>query len=213
MSTYIGSTRNSLSVQISGEDKVRALSTRYNLLPEQVQKASVRAINRALSSVRTLGARIARETYTAPTRELTQNIRVKNAKANDAAGQITFYGYRGVSLHLFQPRPKTQPNYKGVNPKKRNPRAGVSTKIKSQGTRKVKLGPNGEKPFWATMKSGHRALFYRTTNKPNPIQKLFGPSPITALLNKDAQSRLQDRADSVFSNRLKHEIKRLMEKM
>ncbi len=205
-------TNKGIGVKITGVHAVREISARYNLLPQEVKKASARAINRTLRSVRTLGARIAREAYTAPTRELTKRIVIKNAKANDNVGQISFAGTKGVPLHLFLPNPKVKPDWKGVSPLDRKPKAGVSTKIKKTGQRKVKFGPDGQKPFWVD-KNKARGLFYRFGKERNEIKPLFGPSPVQALMNDDAQKRLYEQADTTFNTRLQHEVKRIAEKM
>ncbi len=201
-----------LRVQVSGLAEVQEISARFNLLPQEMRKASARAINRTLQSVRALGARIARETYTAPTRELTKRIVVKNAKATDNEGQITFAGAKGVPLHRFLPNPRKKPDWRGVDPRKRKPEAGVSTKIKRAGQRKVKFGPDGQKPFWVHNERT-RGLYYRFGKRKDAIKPLFGPSPVQALLNDEAQSRLFEQADSTFSARLQHEVRRILERM
>ena len=198
------------NIHISGLDEVRELSNRFNLLPQKVQTASARAINRALTAVRALGKAIAKEAYTAPAKELAKGIKTKQATRGDLEGNVEFRSGRGVPLHWFQPSPRKRPDWKNKPVNKRNPKAGISTKIKKSGQRKVKLSDKGQKPFFIPMKNGEIRLFYRTSKKSLPIEKAFGPSPVQALLKEDAQRRLEERGQEVFSKRFRHEFRRII---
>lgn len=135
------------------------------------------------------------------------NIREKTdiKSGADFSGELIFSGRRGVGLRNFRPSPGRAPDWKGVAPKKRKPRAGVSSTILRGGKRKVYTGPEGEKPFWARAKQGFMALFYRDkiTDK---LQMLYGPSPIQAL-GRSATEMLEDVAEDSLAKNMQRALR------
>lgn len=127
----------------------------------------------------------------------------------DSALMIEFTGPVGAGLVHFAPRPSFQPDWRGIPPKRRNPRAGVSSIIIKGGKRKVYAGPNGEKPFWARTKQGFMALFYRGKPPKNSLVMLFGPSPMQAL-GRSAEAPLRLAAEEGLETNLEREMRAVM---
>lgn len=201
-----------LHISISASAELDRLRGELWALPDEVEKATARALNRTLQSIRAEGIRISREAYTAKGADIRANTSIIRASRNRLYGYVVFQGRHGMPMGSFEATPK-KTNFKGVPVTARVPRDGIAVKIKRGGQSKVRTGPGGEKSFWG-WQDKRPTLFYRRKDvpqgSPNALRPLFGPSPIQVLLNKEAGERLQNRADEQFRKRLEHEVSAML---
>ncbi len=213
------------------------LGRKMRILPQDTRGAISRAINRTLEMIKTEGVRIARDRYTAKNADISKHTRILKSNKETLQGHVFFSGKKGVPLGDFKATPKINPNWKGVKPKDRKPKLGVSVQIKSTqagGTFKTRRAPNGEKLFWA-WKSGYLRLVYREKGTRSPALRergrsktadedkinqeetttinLYGPSPIQALMSKESTVRLQKKANEALEKRIQHEMQREIDKL
>lgn len=187
------------------EEAIDRCRTTLEALGKNSGLALARATNRSLEAVRTEATRIARSAYTARQQKLFDNIFVLRATSRKPSGELEIIGSKGLSLIHFQARP----NLPGKRPKK-----GVSTKVRRDGPRSVRITPGYTKPFILKKRQGGYGIFIRKTGSRfrdwDALQMLWGPSPIQALQRQEDQERLVERAADVFPRRLEHEIDALL---
>lgn len=159
-------------------------------------KAISRSINRALTAIGAEAGRIAKERYTAKPRKLFDVMDIRKAVRGGLMGQIHIGGKPGLSLIHF----KARPNQPG-----RRPRAGVTAQVKKGGQRRVYGKPGFDKPFVMRKAQGGYGVFVRRHGS-KALEMLLGASPPQALGSPDAASRIQNRAEQMFMQRLNHEI-------
>lgn len=104
-------------------------------------KVVKRAVDRTMGTMKTTISRIARETLNIRKADLDKGIGVKKYDDATASGRVTI---EGASLPVYDFHPQ-QDMYRGV-----------SVQIKKRGARKFIAGA-----FIATMKSGHKGVFWR----------------------------------------------------
>lgn len=179
-----------------------------------INKALRSALRGTLKNVRTQSVRIARQRYThVDIRRLAIAEKINFAEGFYEAS-LFFSGRRGMGLRHFRPSPGKNPNWRGVDPRKRKPLAGVSSIIIKGRGRKIYTGPNGEKPFWAKAKQGFMALFYREqqSGKNDGVRRLhmlYGPSPIQAL-GKVSQKQIEKIAQEALSKNVDRALRAAM---
>ena len=166
---------------------------------QKARAALARALNRTLTAVRTEATRIARTTYTARRKKLFDNIFISRAGRGKLEGVLEIHGSPGVSLIHFEATPN-RPQRPAARPAD-----GVSARILRSGSRKVARSPKSgrSKSFIIRKPQGGYGVFVRHGQE---LEMLFGPSPVQALQREDNQERMIERADEVFSRRLRHEL-------
>jgi len=189
-----------MTIDVVNEDVVMAA---LQAMPSKVAKAAVRAMNRAITSSRTAMTReIARDTGLRST-AVRNAIPVRQATAAQPEAKIST-SLRRIPLEKFRAR--------GPEPSRGKGR-GVSYRLPG--------GSGGRLPhaFLATMQSGHRGVFKRSTEKfmrdqrPGWKQKrpaiieLFGPS-LGHVFEKHRPLGIQ-RLVEAFHTNFDHELSRL----
>lgn len=177
-------------------------------LPDDCKKAVARAVNRTLEAVRAEAVRVGREAYTAKAESLRKGSRIRKATAANPYGVLELRGRRGIPLVQFLPQPDTPPNWKGVHPRRRAPKEGVSSQVKRGGARYVHT-KDGHKPFFAAPR-GELGLWVRIGPGRSDLRQRFGPSPIQAFSRPGAKERLEAKARETFPKRLRHEVDALL---
>lgn len=177
----------------------QAISRLRGALDEkQVKKAAQYARSRSFRAAKALGAKMAREVYTARASAI-KNRFIASSHDNGAEGGLRFSGFPGLYMSEFMPRPG--------KPDAARPKKGVTVKVKRSGPRYVPPGkkPGGSKPFLAPIKKKGPELgvFVRYGKDRN---MLFGPSPIQALLSHERQEKVRERIEEIFERRLEHEL-------
>lgn len=192
-----------MSITITAEGVDAAMARMRETLEavgeQKARTALVRAINRTLDTVRAEAARIARTTYTARQKKLFDNIFINRAGRGKLEGVLEIHGSPGMSLIHFEAMPN-RPQRPGSRPAD-----GVRVRIRKDGSRKVARShkPGGSKSFIIRKPQGGYGVFVRHGQE---LEMLYGPSPVQALQRADSQERLVERAEDVFSRRLRHEL-------
>ena len=180
-------------------DIENALANLGGVLDEkQIKRAIYAARSRSLKAAQELGAKLAREEYTAKKSKIKN--RFKGTMLNDGAqAGVRFTGFPGLNLIHFLARPN--------KPDAPRPKKGVTVKVKRDGGRYVPPGkkPGGSKPFIAPIYKNRPELgiFVRYGKERN---MLYGPSPIQALQSPERQEKIRDRIAEIFEKRLVHEL-------
>ena len=192
--------RFDITMSLNGKKDVdKALAGLFGALDKkQIQKAIRSARSRSLKAGRELGAKLAREVYTARKSSIKNRFVATVLNGGQDAG-VRFNGYPGLNLIHFLARPNS--------PDAPRPKKGVTVKVKRDGQRYVPPGkkPGGSKPFVARLKKkgSELGIFVRYGKDRN---MLFGPSPIQALLNPKRQEKVRERIEEMFAKRLEHEL-------
>lgn len=179
-------------------------------LGEYRKKAPVvlyRAINRAAANLKTNAAKEVRKTYIIKAGEVKSTFSISRATSKRIVAAVTSRG-GALGLEKFkvlpnQPRP-------GRPPKKLRVQVRKDTGVKGLLSAFV-ASANGNRVF--ERDKGRTRHVKRNDGKWTelPIHRLFGPPIPIMLENKGVRSSLEAEAEKVFSARLEHEIKRVLE--
>ena len=232
---------DALEVKVNGLDMLEDVKRQFLFAPQGLEKAARNAMNHALNAVRAEGVRTAREKYTAKARAIRAAARIKRATAKVIEGYVDFSGRVGIPIAEFETRPKGMPNWKGVDPRKRQPAEGVQVRILKGGPFSAVAAPSGEKSFFGPWK-GFMNVWYRDRSSKAPARQwiknmnlysrlvekkgrewmrnrwrgcmhpLFGPSPIQALTSDEAGDRLAAYGQDDFRSQLANQVKLLFRK-
>lgn len=190
----------SLSANGSRDIEIALANLGAALDEKQIKRAIYAARSRSLKAAQEIGAKLAREVYTAKKSKIKN--RFKGIILNNGAlGGVRFTGFPGLNLIHFLARPNTD-----TAPR---PKKGVSVKVKQAGARYVPKGKQGNssKPFVAKIYKNRpeMGIFVRY-GRGKKRHMLYGPSPIQALHSPERQEKIRDRIAEVFEKRLTHEL-------
>lgn len=192
----------SASIFIDGKEDVDRILSYISSISDQklIKKAMFAARSRSLQAGKALGARLAREEYTAKASKIKKRmIATITRDGEDAA--LRFSGFPGMNLFEFLPKPNTD-----TGPR---PKQGVSVKVKRKGPRYVPKGKqeNSSKPFIAKIyKNGSDLGIFVRYGRGQKRHMLFGPTPIQALYSWERQDKIRVRIEDTFYKRFVHEI-------
>ena len=178
---------------VSAGDALRLARKRLAGIPGGVEKALVRAVNRAAAQSKTAAVRKAAEIYTAKGKDVRPTMAVKKATASSPEATITSRG-----PHLGLEHFKHRPTKDTTGAKRRRIRVAVK--------REGGLKPLGASFVW------QGKIFRRKTTKSLPVSKLSGPSVPEMLGNEEVREAVETTANEVIARRIDHEAKRLLEK-
>ena len=163
-----------------------------------MSQSNRRALNRALSPIRTLAIRIARDELGLKRKDALRRLFINQATTSRPEASLKISG-RPLPLAFFSPRPKTVRlnSGKGQRPKSR---VGVTALI--GGTRTIV--PGG---FLAQLKSGKTGVFQRVGSRRLPIKemktdqlvKVFEQGSVFRSIREEMLSRYGREYDSAFS--------------
>lgn len=174
-----------ISVTMTGDDK---LSVDLAGQPAKVERAGVRAVNRAIQAARTVMAR-----------EMSRDLNLRVGVVREALRMRTASATRpdaDLSASKLKRIPVIDMSANGPYPSRGRGR-GVSWR--NQGQRK-----RDPKAFIAVMRTGHRGVFKRVTTRRLKIVELRGPSlgEVFAKFKPVGMARLRE----VFATAFKHEF-------
>lgn len=175
-----------ITITVDGDERV---AQELLAKPDAVTRATVRALNRAINSARTVAVRgIAGDTGLAA-RDVRDALRMREATWShpDAVLAASLKRIPLIKFHARGPEPS-----RGRGP-------GVTYRLR---------GSRGRHPhaFLATMPTGHRGVFVRKPGARRlPIQQLYGPS-LGAVFDK-FRAAAKARAQEVFTTNFDHEMK------
>ena len=178
--------------------------------PKQFNTSLKNAINRAMDAAKTQGKREITQRYTIKQKDVAENTKPKRATANNLSAILQYIGSNIAATKFKIKPPEPLPAKHPI----------VNIQYKKDGG-----GPRPE-AFVAQMPSGHIGVFERLPGQFSKkhksgqgpltyqkIQQLMGPSVVGMVGGKDAKEAIQNRANEVLSERIDHEMKRLMEKL
>ena len=194
--------RFDFSMSLNGKaDVERELARIMGALDKkQIDKAIRHARQRSIKAGKALGAKLAREKYTARAGAI-KNRMIATILGSGESAALRFSGFPGLNLIHFLARPN--------KPTVKKPKKGVTVKVKRDGPRYVPKGKqaNSSLPFVAPIyKKGTEYGIFVRYGKGERRHMLFGPSPIQALQSHKYQAQIKARIGEVFVNRLQHEL-------
>lgn len=166
-------------------------------IPGALPKAITNAINRSAEGARTDTVAKVKEEYVITSGRVRETIEIRKASVSNLSAAVISRG-RPRALSYFKIRPGKVT--------KRRPAEGVYAQVKRGGG-----GPIA-KSFVAKMASGHIGVFNRTGNTRFPITQRYGPSVAQMVESKSVTRYVEAGATRRLSDRLDHEINRLLER-
>jgi hypothetical protein len=174
-----------VNIEVQGDEAIVADFKDY---PRRTDLAMLRAINRALSSARTVMVREIAGDTRLKSGDVRAALPLQEATGNRPVGRLAA-SLKRIPLIKFGAR--------GPEPSRGKGR-GVSYALgRSRG--------RVESAFVATMKSGHRGVFARAGKKRLPVHELHGPS--LGHVFRKHRSKGIARAQEVFEKTFDHEMK------
>jgi hypothetical protein len=161
-----------LKVEVDAKDLLESLGRVYS---RSAAKASVRAANRTLTTLRAITLRILMEKLSMKRKDLVSRVSFYRATAKDPTAALIIRG-SGMPLAKASARQVKVQSTRGR-------RLGVT--VVQNGTRA--LVPGG---FLVAMKSGHQGIFARVGDSRLPIRQLFSDG-LSDILKKDPRFESQ----------------------
>lgn len=155
------------------------------------EKALYNAVNRGLSRVRRLSAQYASGVYEISQGAIKSHSKIKQVKASPGANTIGSISFGGTKLALMQFKVS----------------GGHGSTVKVA----VKKGGGGTlyKAFIANMGHGSNVI-ERVSSKRTPTETLMGLSAAQMIGNEEVALQIEMEAEKVVSERIDHEIERLL---
>lgn len=182
------------SVELDKKALSRALTV-LNAFGERGGRAVTRSVNRALTAIKTVAGKAAREQFTIRTvKDIKSSLRVSRAAVSGDVieGRVESRGL-AISGSHFKYKPRT------MDPAQNKP-----------GKRRLELESLKGTP--QTVERGfvwNSRLYRRVGRKRLPIVTVAGPSAPEMLSNEKVQQRMQARGAQVLEERLQHEVEAL----
>lgn len=202
-----------LGIDTSGALKeLEKVKNVLQLVPEGMEKATLRAMQKTARGIRTDAAKLIRDDYAVRAADVREKFSI-DKEYHRSTGEfgiaVTAKGPRSEPLMNFNPREsdagqahvKVAKSWKTVQLKK------VSVKVKKAGGRvPVKKG------FVSTMVSGHKGIFARQGEDRLPIKELYTTSPLRALTKPENTGEIEERAQDRLERNLEHEATYVLQK-
>ena len=171
-----------IDIQLEGFDK---LIRNLEEMPERIQQAGARALNRAGDQATTQIGRELAEATGAGVRTVREHISVRRATPSDEMEYVISIAGEAMPLGEFGPR-ETQ---KGIS-------------AKPWGQRRVFPGS-------FHIPAGGERVFARSSDERLPIRQLWGPSPAKEFEKMNMIDKIRAMVGDAFERRLVHEIGRI----
>ncbi|MCZ8520130.1 MULTISPECIES: phage tail protein [Paenibacillus] len=179
-------------ITVSQEDLKRAGKTMADV-ERAMPKLYSAALNRTIQGMRTEAGRKVRETYDVKLSDVRPTLSIKRASPGDL---VAILDSRGPNTPLI--RFKTTPR----KPPKRQPKV-LKASVKRSGGKPI---PGA----FVTQVGGHIGVLKRKGKARLPIEELFGPPVPVMLREPGVKEHLEAEAERRMSQRLQHELKRLL---
>ena len=169
------------------------VNTTMRDMKNDLNKATLSATTKTARQGANAAKKAVRDNYTIPASELNKATKIVGAKSNAPEARIII---TGAKLAMSK--------YRAL----KNKIKGATAMI-IKGKRVVIPGDvdAGNKSFVATMKSGNKGIFYRTTNKRLPITHRVGPSAPDLMRGRRPIQALKEYAKANYERLLKSEYK------
>lgn len=176
------------------ERAIAEIKERLGAMENRAPQVIASSLNRAMSSVaRTVNEEL-RKNYHIKTSEIKPTITRTRAKRSDVNAVLKSTG-PVIPLDRFKVSPKT------VNPKRKS---AIKVAVKKGATKQLEGAFNAD--------INGVKVFRRSTKKRLPIERLFGPSVPQMLNREDIRNRIDAAGQQMFSQRIDHEIDRILAK-
>jgi len=176
---------NGISLNVRADVKA-ALKRLGRLQQDKINKATVRALNKTIKTVRTQAVRFIAKDIGIKQKPVRKLLHLQRASRRQL---FTFLAARaGKRFTLIQINPRARQTAKGV-------------KVKTQGH--TKIIPQG---FLATMPGGHRGIYKRTSHRNLPIYELHGTSVTNVFSKAAAMQLMQQAAIAAWHKKFDHEL-------
>lgn len=194
-------------------DELAALVKGIKIGEEALLRATVRAVNKTATSVRSEASRLIRKDYRVLDKDVKSRLKIR--KANFSRIEAIIFGSQspGVPLYKFAPTPKRTPSTKRTKAGGYTPKSGIKAMVK-KGQRKVVRDA-----FIQRMSSGHIGVFKRVENqrmslktKRTVIEELYGPSPLRLLDSDHIQIPLDDFTGELLEKNTQREAEYYLKK-
>ena len=194
------------------DDALKEVEAKLDGVKNGVEKVTMRAINRSLSSGKTALSKGIRKTYTVNAATVNETISIRRASVSNLEGSIVSSG-KPLSARHFSHSPEGQ-----ATTGSERKRIRVTVKKGEGGKYKTGFLWDGG---WGTDKY---AIYIRSGGKIRPtkgyhagkrykvdkVKKVSGPSVPQMAGNEDVQERVQERVQEIFEKRLDHEVNRIL---
>lgn len=185
-----------LNLDVTADGFLRA-AAKCATLPQGLETAIVRALNKTVLGMRTDGSRLVRKEYAVPVKDALGLAMIMRANKSHLKAELKFRGSANISLGHFSPRPVRVRDSRG------RARTGVSVLVKRSSGRK-KLG-QGFQP-----KPGG-PIFAREGSDRLPLRKLFTSAPVRFLGRPEVSDELLSLADVRLAKNFDHESRWVLE--
>jgi hypothetical protein len=179
-------------VLVSVRSDMKRTVAEFRLERSKINKAVMRALNRAQDKVATETGREIRKEYNVKQRAIRSALRKRRAAPNHHMARLII---EGVRLGLIEFAARWRPGQTG----------GATVKIKVKGARKVVrgafIGVNSE--------TGYRGVFRRVGREQYPIRNLRSISVPQAFSNKAVLAALEKYATDTFNKNLQQQLRYL----
>lgn len=164
--------------------------------PDKVNQVLARAVNRAVTNVKSNISKKVREEYVVKAADVKNSIKITKASFRNPVAVVRSTGHK-IDLTKFKLKP-TEPNPK--NP----PKHGYQVMVKkSEG---YKPRENGFLAYF----TGDLGFFQRKGSARLPITRMMGPSIPEMIGRKDTIAYIEDEAQKMLQTRLGHELQRAL---
>lgn len=207
-------------ITVGGSRILHGLGVDYALLDTATKKALRTALNETLTRTRNAGVRRMRSYYALNVAGMVRvgaYIQRSWARKGEVflSGSVLFKGSVGLPLSYFALRPRSLPNYKGVNPRRRRPKGGIKVLIKKGGKYETVAGSFLVPPqSKSARRSGLAAKLVKVSQRGRShgrryFDRPMGPSPIQALASIEGEDFLREYMEVTFAKRAEHQLARM----
>lgn len=185
-----------IDIQLKGADEaLKKLAT----IPNGIEKAANRAINRTATSARAIVAREISKQYYVKITDIKKTIQLRRSNRKSLSAElISRGGVIALSKYKVSPR--------GVQHRgSKNRPLRVAVK---KGAGKKTIGS----AFIAQFKSGHVGVVHRKGKRRFPLQELYGPSIPQMLKNENVIGPVKEQTATRLQKEFEHEAGRVIEK-
>ncbi len=197
---------------------IKNLLKTLKVLPNGLEKATARAINRTLTSTRAHMVKLVREDYAVKAGAVRSSLAIQKATWGNLTGRIHGAGPPGIPLLEFVRGSKKAPSTRRLKSGGYRPLVGVPVIVRKD---KGKMPAKGV--FIARMKSGHVGAFKRTVQSSGArrltslgnryIKEAYGPSPLKILSSARYDGQIEDFAEETMRKNLQHEAEYVLKQM
>jgi hypothetical protein len=210
-------------IRIEGdwETELREFAADLALVPNGLETAVARAINKTLQGARTDAVNMIRRDFRMKASDIRKLIKIERAYPTRSAfwgdnlwGRLYGSGPPGLPLIRFRIGSTRVPSTRRLKSGAYRPVGGISVRVRKDRGRQVVKGA-----FAAIMPSGHVGVFRRVPGSQmyksgagtgEQIEELFGPSPVKLLTEDRYDDEIGDRIDERMEKNLKHEAENVL---